>query len=187
MNNKKIILALVGGLASGKGTVVKYLKERHSASCYRFSTIVRDLLKRLYLPDSRENMQLISTAIRQYFGEDIIAKAIAGDIANDKNKIIVVDGARRMEDIKYLAQMENFKLVRVVADPKIRHQRIVLRQENPDDANKTYEEFLADHKKEADSQVPIVMEQADLEINNDGNLEDLYKQVDQIIQNNFKL
>ena len=183
MTEKKIILALAGGLASGKGTVVKYLKEKYGASTYRFSTMLRDMLHRLYLPDSRENMQSISTAIRQCFGEDIIAKVMANDIANDKNKIIAVDGVRRMMDIKYLAEMENFKLVRIVAGPKIRHKRIVVRKENPDDAGKIYEQFLEDHNKEADAEIPMVMERANLEINNSGSLADLYKQVDQIILN----
>lgn len=183
MTDKKIILGFVGNLAAGKGTVVKYLKEKHGASTYRFSTMLRDVLKRLYLPDSRENLQFISTAIRQYFGEDIIAKVMAGDVKNDKNEIVAVDGVRRMVDVKYLAEMANFKLVRIVADPRIRYQRIILRNENPDDAEKIYEQFLEDHKKEADAEIPMVMEKADLEIDNNGNLEDLYKQVDQIIKN----
>ncbi|MFA6306340.1 MAG: AAA family ATPase [Patescibacteria group bacterium] len=183
MENKKIILGFVGLLAAGKGTTVKYLKEKHGASPYRFSTMLRDVLKRLYIPDARENMQFISTALRQYFGEDIIAKVMASDVANDKNKIVAVDGVRRLVDIKYLAEMGNFKLVRIAADPKIRYQRIVLRKENPDDADKTFEQFLEDHNKEADAEIPMVMAKADLEINNNGSLEDLYKQIDQIILN----
>ena len=90
---------------------------------------------------------------------------------------------RRVPDIKYLREIPGFKLVRIVGEPATRFKRLIARKENPGDENKTYEEFLADHKKEADSQVPIVMAQADLEINNNGSLEDLYKQVDQIVAN----
>lgn len=183
MENKKIILGLTGEICAGKGTIVKYLEEKHGATSYRFSTMLRDLLKRLYLPTSRETMQNISTAIRQYLGEDIMAKVIAEDVKNDKNNIIVVDGVRRAADIKYLREVPGFKLDRIVADPETRYKRLLERKENPGDENKTYEEFLADHKKEADAQVPIVMAQADLEISNNGNLADLYKQVDQIIAN----
>lgn len=183
MENKKIILGLTGEICAGKGTIVKYITEKHGATSYRFSTMLRDLLKRLYLPVSRENIQYISTAIRQYLGEDIMAKVIAQDVKNDANNIIVVDGVRRVPDIKYLRDLTGFKLIRIVAEPETRYKRLILRKENPGDENKTYEEFLADHKKEADSQVPVVMAQADLEITNNGSLEDLYKQVDQIIQN----
>jgi len=183
VNNKKIILGLTGEICAGKGTIVKYLEKTHNATSYRFSTMLRDLLGRIYLPVARENMQFMSTAIRQYFGEDIMAKVIAEDVKNDKNNIVVVDGVRRSADIKYLREVQGFKLVSIVAEPKTRFKRLILRKENPGDENKTYEEFLADHKKEADAQVPIVMEKADLEINNNGSLEDLYKQVDQIVLN----
>ncbi|MBU0722133.1 AAA family ATPase [Patescibacteria group bacterium] len=183
MTNKKIIFCLTGEICAGKGTVVKYLTKKYNATSYRFSTMLRDLLTRLYIPVSRENMQFISTAIRQFFSEDIMAKVIAQDVKNDKNNIIVVDGVRRVPDIKYLCDVHGFKLVRIVANPKTRHKRLINRKENPGDENKTYEEFLADHKKEADSQVPIVMAQANLEIDNNNSLKNLYKQVDQIILN----
>ncbi|MDP2708705.1 MAG: AAA family ATPase [bacterium] len=183
MTDEKIIIGLTGEICAGKGTVVKYLEKKHGATSYRFSTMLRDLLGRLYLPVSRENMQNISTAIRQHLGEDIMAKVIAEDVKNDDNRVIVVDGVRRVPDIKYLREVPGFKLVRLVANPKTRYDRLIARKENPGDETKTYEQFLADHKKEADNQVPIVMTQADLEINNNGSLEDLYRQVDQIIEN----
>lgn len=183
MTEKKIIIGLAGEICAGKGTIVKYTAKKYGATSYRFSSMLRDLLKRLYLPVSRENIQFMSTAIRQYFGEDIMAKVIAQDVKNDKNNIIVVDGVRRVPDIKYLRDLPGFKLIRVVAEPKTRYQRLILRKENSGDENKAYEQFLADHKKEADSQVPIVMARADLEINNNGSLEDLYKQVDQTVLN----
>ncbi len=183
MANKKIILGLTGEICAGKGIIVKYLTEKRGAASYRFSTMLRDLLNRLYLPISRENMQLISTAARQTFGEDIMAKVIAEDVKNEKNIIVIIDGVRRIADIKYLKEIPGFKLARITAEPEIRYNRLISRKENQGDENKTYEEFLADHKKEADAQVPVVMAQADLEINNNGSLEDLYKQVDQIIKN----
>ncbi|MDD4271382.1 MAG: AAA family ATPase [Patescibacteria group bacterium] len=183
MTDKKIILGLTGEICAGKGTIVKYLAEKHGAASYRFSTMLRDLLNRIYVPVSRENLQNISTFIRQNFGEDIMAKVIAEDVKNDKNNIIIVDGVRRLADIKYLKEIPGFKLARITAEPETRFKRLILRKENPGDETKTYEEFLADHKKEADAQVPIVMAQADLEISNNGSLEDLYKQVDQIILN----
>lgn len=183
MTDKKIIIGLTGEICAGKGTIVKYLEKNHGATSYRFSSMLRDLLARLFLPVSRENMQNISTAIRQFFGEDIMAKVIAEDVKKDTNNIIVVDGVRRIPDIKYLREIGGFKLIRLVADPKTRYSRLIIRKENAGDENKTYEQFLEDHKKEADKEVPIVMAQADLEINNNDSLEDLYKQIDQIILN----
>jgi dephospho-CoA kinase len=46
---KKIVIGLTGQIACGKGVIKKHLMETHGASDYRFSTILRDLLKRLQL------------------------------------------------------------------------------------------------------------------------------------------
>ena len=96
--NKKIIIGLTGEICSGKGIIAKYLTDRYNASSYRFSSMLRDVLARLHLPISRKNMQLISTVIRQYFSQDIMAKIITKDVKNSKKNIIVVDGIRRMSN-----------------------------------------------------------------------------------------
>ncbi|MFH1662023.1 MAG: AAA family ATPase [Candidatus Falkowbacteria bacterium] len=178
--NKKII-GLVGQIASGKGTIAEYIEKNHGASTHRFSTMLRDLLNRLHIEITRENMQDISTILRKRFGEDLLAKVIAEDVRNDKNNIIVVDGIRRMADIKYLKEIDGFELIRIVADPKIRYERLIKRTENHGDTKKTYEEFLADQKNEADAEIPIVMEKAEMEINNDGDFKDLEKEIEKIV------
>ncbi len=182
MANNKIIIGLVGQMAAGKGTVAKYLENKYQASIHRFSTILRDVLERLHLEISRQNLQNLSTVLRKNFGEDILAKVISEDVVNDQNKIIVIDGIRRLADIKYLKKLPTFKLVSITADPKIRYQRLVNRNENKNDKQKTYEEFLAEQKKEAEIEIPRVMAEAEIEINNDKDLDELYAQIDKIIK-----
>ena len=65
----KLILGIAGEIASGKGTVTQYIINEHKANSYRFSDMLRDILKRLYTEHSRENMQKLSTAIRENYGE----------------------------------------------------------------------------------------------------------------------
>jgi len=177
----KIIIGLVGQIASGKGTVAEYLEKNHQATTFRFSTILRDVLNRLHVDMSRENLQDLSTILRQKFGEDLLAKVMAGDVEKTDNKIVVVDGIRRMADIKYLKELSNFKLLSVVADPKVRYTRLIERSENSGDNQKTYEDFLADQAKEADAEIPLVMQNADVEINNDTDFENLYQQIDKLL------
>jgi dephospho-CoA kinase len=57
-----------------------------------------------------------------------------------------------------------------------------LRNENEGDNKKTFEQFLEDHNAEADKQIPEVMKTAKYTIDNSGTLEDLYKQIDEIIK-----
>lgn len=180
--DKKIILGFVGEIASGKGTACKYLEEKHNASSHRFSTIIRDVLDRLYLPQSRENLQKMSTVLRKNFSEDIFAKVIAEDVKKDGHKIIAVDGVRRLADIKYLKEIEGFYLVYLTADQKTRYERIIKRSENIDDIQKTFEEFQEDEKAEAEQQIKETTKSAYFTINNNGTLEELYQQIENILE-----
>lgn len=180
MADKKIF-GLVGQIACGKGAIAKYAKENHNASTYKFSTILRDILDRLHMEISRENLSKMSTLLRENFGEDTFARVMAKDVEADPNPLIVVDGIRRMKDIEYLQKLPNFTLVRIVVDPKIRYERLVARNENEGDDKKTYEEFLADQEKEADAEVPEVMKHADVEIDNNGTWEEFHSKIQKLL------
>ena len=179
---EKKILVFTGLLACGKGTVAKYFAEKYQASTFRFSTMLRDILRRLYMEDSRQNMQVLSKILRENFSQDIMSKVIAKDAESSSNPFIVIEGARRMTDIEYLKKLSGFTLVAIEVDAKIRYQRLVSRNENPGDDKKTFEQFLQDEKAEPEIEIPFLMQQATVRINNDGNLEDLYKQLDNLIK-----
>lgn len=177
-----IILGLAGEIASGKGTVAKYIIERYSGSSHRFSTMLRDILQRIYFPDSRENMQKLSTILRQNFGEDALAKVIAEDVKKDMLEVIAVDGVRRPADIKYLQEIPGFKLVYIETSIENRFGRIKKRGENPDDATKTLKQFKKDQEGEADAKIRSMKDHADFVIDNNGSYEDLHKQLNEIIK-----
>ena len=177
----KLILGFVGKLASGKDASKKYLEEKYGASSHRFSTALRDILNRLYIPIIRQNLQDLSLDLRNRFGSDTLARVIAEDVKNNKNEFIVVDGIRRMDDIINLKNVEGFHLVSIEASEQIRYERMVKRNENIGDDKKTFDDFINDGNKEAELEIPIVMGNASFTINNDGNLQDLYKQIDEII------
>jgi len=176
-----MILGFVGLIASGKGEAAKYLAQKYGASTYRFSTILRNILDRLFLEHSRDNMIKLSEIIRGAFGENILAKTIAGDAAKDKNKIIVIEGIRRLADIEYLKKLSNFILVEIFADPQIRYNRLIKRKKNPDDATKTFEQFLADHQRSTELSIQDVIKEAKIKINNNGDEKELRKQLDKLI------
>lgn len=179
---KKVVLGFTGLIACGKGTAAKYLKEKYGADTFRFSTILRDVLDRLYLPQSRENMITLSVNLREKFGQDLLSKVIAQDAATAENSLVVVEGMRRPADIKDLKTVAGFKMVSIEVDPKVRYERLIKRAENPGDTEKTYEDFLEDHKAETEITIPDLMKQADFTIDNNGTLEDLYKQLDELVK-----
>ena len=182
MANQKIIIGLTGQIACGKGAIKKYLMEKYGASDYRFSTILRDILIRLQVEINRENMQNLSTLLRKNFGEDTLAKAMAHDVENDPHDFIVIDGIRRMADIVSLQDVPGFHLIRVVANEKLRFLRVVFRNENVGDDKKTFADFLEDQTQEAEAEVPLVMENANYEINNEDTFEILESNLDELVK-----
>lgn len=179
---KKIILGLVGEMSSGKGTAADYLINTYSAVSFRFSTPLRDVLNRLHIDISRTNMQKLSTNLRENFGQDLLAKIIAEDVKNSQNEIIVIDGIRRMEDIKYLRDLPDFTLVHLSVNIETRFNRIIKRGENQDDTTKTLEQFKKEHQAETELEIPVVASNANIVIDNSGKVEDLYKEFDKLVK-----
>jgi dephospho-CoA kinase len=178
-----IIIGLIGPMASGKSTATEYIAKKYQAKTYRFSDIMRDLLQRLYLPSSRDNLIQISIVLRQEFGNDLFAKTMAEDIKNDeKHEYIVVEGIRREEDIAYLKLLPNFHMIGISGEIKTRYHRLTSRQEKSDDQQKTYEDFVADHQRETEKSIVPLMEKVEYLIDNNGTIEDFYSEIQNIIE-----
>jgi dephospho-CoA kinase len=182
----KLILGITGEMASGKGTIAKHVIAERGGSAHRFSTILRDVLDRVYLEQTRDNMQTLSTILRKNFGEELMAKSMYFDAQNDEHDVVVVDGVRRMADIAFLRDLPHFKLVYVEADIVKRYERIIKRGENPDDSKKTFEEFQKAHEDESELQIKDLKNYADYIISNDGTYQELYKTIDEIINQNLQ-
>ncbi len=177
----KLILAFTGEMWCGKWTAVDYLVKKYGWVSYKFSQILRDLLNRLYLEQSRENLQKISTILRKEFWEDLLSKAMYVDLKNSDNSIIILDWVRRKSDIEILQTIPYFKLVYIDVDLEIRYKRISKRWENTDDLNKTFEQFKLEQESEAELQIVWLKKFADYIIDNNWILEDFYKKLDNIL------
>lgn len=182
----KIIFGFVGEIASGKGTAVKYIEDKYEAKSYRFSNILRDILNRLEIDKTRENLQDISTLIREKFGQDTLAKVIARDVSKDAGEIVVVDGIRLKDDIEYLRKLPNFYLIHIYADLELRYKRLIDRDENVGEDKISYEEFLKSQDNECEIQLKEVSEQADIKIDNNGTQEELVEKIESYIQEKLR-
>lgn len=177
----KIILGLAGEMASGKGTAAQYLSEHKGASVHRFSTMLRDVLTRIHLPQTRENIQKLSKILRDTYGQDTFARVIAEDVAADTSAMVIVDGVRRESDIVHLRKNPAFRLVFIDTDLRTRFDRITQRSENVDDHGKTFAQFVQESKADAEIQIAALKDIADDVINNNGTHDDLHQQIDAIV------
>jgi dephospho-CoA kinase len=176
----QLIFGLTGFLGSGKDTVANYFEEKYGATTLGFSDMLRDILRRLHLDISRDTLVKISEGIREKFGEDIMAKAMSVDVKQNKSDFVVIDGVRRPEDIRYLSELPYFVLIEVYADDRVRYERLIKRSENTDDKGKTFEQFLADHKRSTEVTIRDTIKLAKERVNNNGTEENLSRQLDEL-------
>ncbi len=179
---KKTILALAGEMGSGKGAIAEYLIQKHGAKKFRFSSVFRDILDRLHIEESRENIQSLSTALRSAFGDDILSQTLIGDIGQSTDPLIILDGVRREEDMKYLRHMEGFVFIFVDADFDTRYTRVVTRGENASDTTKTVAQFLKESEAEAEARIRSLRDIADKIIENNGTMEELQEKIEEILR-----
>ena len=181
-----IVIGFIGQLSSGKDTVVDYVKDHYGAEVFGFSKILKEILLALDLEQTRDNYVRAFEMISREFGGDVLSKAMAKRVLATESKVIAIDGVRREEDLTYLKNNPDFYLVNVFASPETRYERLTKRTEKKDDQGKTWEEFLADHKKSTEVTIEAVAEKADFQVDNNGTLEDLFANMDDIMKKIMK-
>lgn len=179
---KKVIFGFTGLIASGKGEAAKYLKEKYGADTLRYSTMLRDILNRLYLAPERDKLIKLSESIRETFGDDVMAKVMAEDAVKSSASIVVIEGIRRLPDIDYPFFKKDFVLVAIDADAKTRYARLIKRGENTDDNQKTFEQFLADQERSTEKTIAEVLVHATEHVDNNGSEKKLHTQLDALIE-----
>jgi dephospho-CoA kinase len=185
MNDKNILLVFAGLPGSGKDTCLDYLKEKYDSKTYSFTDFLKDGLDSFFLEFNRDNLIKLSECIRETFGEDTLAKAMAEKVKTENATISAIGNARRPADIKYLSKIPGFVLIKIEADIKTRYERIKTRGEKTSDATQTFEQFEADHQRSTELSILEIAKQATEHINNDGNFDELHKQLDKLINTNI--
>ncbi len=165
----KVIIGVAGRMASGKGTVAKHVLQHYpSAKRFRSSDALRMMLDLYQVPQTRENLHLLSTFLRQTYGEDTIARGLVRAIKQSDAPIAVFDGIRREVDIQSFRQFPSFYFIYVDVDARVRYERYISRNENVGDAELSYEEFIERDNAEPEQQVEQLRAYADLIIDNNG-------------------
>lgn len=182
-----LILGFVGQAGCGKGTVAKYLKETYGATTFSFSTSMRDVLRRLHLEESRNNLIKVSEVLRAGFGEDLFSRVIAEDAREATTDLVVIEGIRRDMDIVTLAPLPNFVLVAIDVETEVRFGRLKNRGQNSGETEMTKEQFLAEEQRSTEITIPGVMAKATERIKNNSSLEELKIEIESLLKRlNYK-
>lgn len=128
---RKILLAIVGLPGAGKSVAARFFKEK-KIPVVRLGAITDEVLKKRGLINNLSNNQLIREELRKKYGMDAYLKLNLPKIRElfRQSRIVVVDGLRSYEE--YITAKKIFKnvfLLAIIADKKIRYQRLKHRKE----------------------------------------------------------
>ncbi|OGH17002.1 MAG: hypothetical protein A3C30_01995 [Candidatus Levybacteria bacterium RIFCSPHIGHO2_02_FULL_40_18] len=183
----RIVIGLVGPIASGKGTVIEFLKKK-GYSAYSTSDVLKEEVKSRGLDVNRANCNLVSNDLRNTLGTDILAVRTAEIIERDNPDIIVIDAIRNPAEINYFRQKFGAKIIGVVANQRKRYDMFRARGIYTDEIQ-NFEQFkelddrefaqTGSHKQ----QIQACLELSDVVIENDGTVENLTQKVELALAN----
>jgi len=179
-----IIIGITGTIGAGKGAIVEYLVKKKGFTHYSMRQFLTDELQKRGLPLLRENMFEIANEFRKTHGPGYLVERFLSE-AVAKGDNAVIESIRSVGEIEKLKAEPNSVLVAVDSDIKTRYQRILKRKSSTDMIS--FEKFVEDEQKESVSNEPWSQnlnkcrELADHVIDNNKSLNDLYVQIDKIL------
>lgn len=178
-----MIIGLTGKNGSGKGEIANFLTMR-GFIYYSLSDEIREEMKRQGVVITRESLIPFANKIRNKYGPSYLSEKILERLNPDKN--YVIDSIRNPFEVETLRKRRDFHLISIIADPKIRFERLKSRGRERDP--KTYKKFLEIDAAEAFNPDPAAQqldrthEMADAVIENEGTVEDLHDKVKQVLR-----
>ena len=177
-----MLIGLTGRNASGKTTVVEWFSERGfvAESC---SDSIRKWLAERGVEPTRENLIEGGRELRRQGGGGGLAEMLLERL---NGRDAVIDSIRTPAEVDALRQREDFVLIEVVADPRIRWARAKIRSRPGDPVSEA--EFIESEKKEleatdhAGQALLATSAMADFKIENDGDLITLESKLNRIMK-----
>lgn len=177
-----IILGITGTIGAGKGTVADYLRDK-GFGYYSVREFLIEEIERRGLPVNRDSMVDVANDLRKKHGASYILDTLyARALAEGRDAVI--------ESIRTVGEVESLRrkgmlLLSVDADPQIRYSRVQFRKTETD--NISFETFMEHELRESEGHDPSkqnlrhTAKLSDYHVSNDGTVEDLKMQVDQIL------
>ena len=171
-----MIIGLAGLARCGKDEAANYLEEKYGFEKLVFSDILAEKLKKRGMENTKMNQSIVGDELRKEFGNAVLASRLLEKIDKDKNYVIV--GFRSPEEVDYIRnEVMKFYLVEIYAEKSVRFTRKT--KEDPQSITEFFERDQRDMKNKG---LDIVLRMADFKIINEGNLDDLKKDVDDFMK-----
>ena len=178
------IIGITGTLGAGKGTIVDYLIQHYGYKHYSVRGYLTEEAERRGMEINRDTFVVVANDLREKHGPSYITDELYKQ-AEAAGVNAIIESVRTPGEVESLRKNEHFLLFAVDADPKVRYDRVVLRNSETDHVS--YETFIENEQREMSSTDPAhqnvgrCMEMADYVFHNDGDFDDLYRQVEEAL------
>jgi len=185
LNKKMVIIGITGTLGAGKGTIVEYLVERKKFRHYSVRAFLLDEIRRQGLPENRDTMFHVANSLRAQYGSSYVVDQLYLR-ANETGENCVIESIRPPGEIASLRKRNQFYLLAIDADQRLRYERILLRQSETD--NISFETFRENEVREMNTTDPNkqnlrkCIQLADFTILNNGSKSELVRKVGEFLQ-----
>jgi len=198
------IIGLVGPIACGKGVVADYLKKQGYSSISLSSLLHDELKKRGVTSFTRTTLQDLGDELRRKEGDGVLARRAIKLFGRPQGSPLLttnyhlqptpyplppkllIEGIRNPGEIEYLRSIPGFFLIAVDASAETRFQRILQRGKPWDP--KDWESFqkvdgrdTEDKGNASGQQVRRCMDLADVRIENEEGVEEVYTKLSKIM------
>jgi dephospho-CoA kinase len=175
-------IAFVGPAAVGKDAVSNYIANKFKLTHISSGDIVRDYIREHKLGElDRKTLQITANKLRNEQGGDILVK-----MALEKNpQNVIVSGLRAIDEVDTFKKLGG-KIISISAPLEKRYELAKMRGRIGDDIS--FEAFKKIEDEEQKSQdkngqnVSEVVGMADIEVMNDGTLQELFDKCEKIIR-----
>jgi len=184
INKQMTIIGITGTLGAGKTTTVGYIVSKYGFKHYSVRDFIVAEIQKRNLPLNRDSMVDIGNDLRLKRGAKFIMEELYNIAIKNRENSIIIESVRTAGEIGFLKSKQKFCIIALDADPKIRYQRVCLRNSNTDKV--PFEKFMEDEKREMASSdsnkqnLALCIKNADFLITNNTSKKDLYEKINTI-------
>ena len=178
------IIWITGPQAAGKWEIVDYLVEKKWFSHYSVRWFLTTEIEKRWLSLDRDSMRDVANDLRAKYWPSYITDQLFLQ-AQQSGKDAIIESIRAIGEVESLKKNSDFILLAVNANQKLRFERAIARKSASDFVS--FEKFQEQERLESENSDPTkqninaCIKLADFIVNNDWNIENLHKQLDEII------